>query len=148
LLHLGLRAAVVVSPYEFKQGLTLKISAHYPLKRTKINNIHKHNHIFLSLKGEDIYMEKNTVSAEMLSQMNLPQGITIREFYESDFPEIQSLYEKEGWLTVIKRPEEAMKAWKNSNLVLVALYDNRVCGVIRGFTDTEITTYIIGTEIR
>jgi hypothetical protein len=32
LLHLGLRAAVVVSPYEFKQDLTLKISAYYHTK--------------------------------------------------------------------------------------------------------------------
>lgn len=79
----------------------------------------------------------------ILSNISLPKGFYIREFKENDFSYIQKIYETEGWLTIIKRPNDAIKAFKNSDIVLVILYEGSIAGVLRGLTDTEITTYII-----
>lgn len=87
-------------------------------------------------------LENKNISS-MLNEMSISKGFNIRLFQEEDFKEIQKLYENEGWMTVVKRPEDGLKAWKNSNLALVALQDNKITGVVRAFTDTEITTYII-----
>lgn len=84
--------------------------------------------------------KKNTA---ILSQIPMPEGFSIRMFEEKDFSFIQELYKKEGWVTILKRPEDALKAWKNSNLVLVAIHNDKIIGVIRALTDTEITTYVI-----
>ena len=69
--------------------------------------------------------------------------IKVRYFKEDDYEEIQELYKNEGWNTIIKRPEDGLKAFKNSNASLVATLDEKIVGVLRGFTDTQITTYII-----
>ena len=99
----------------------------------------------------NLHLEKQKIST-ILSDMNIHKDINIRLFEEGDFKEIQRLYEKEGWMTIVKRPEDGLKAWKNSNLVLVALQQDKIVGVVRAFTDTEITTYIIellvGEEFR
>ncbi|WP_346930109.1 GNAT family N-acetyltransferase [Clostridium sp.] len=87
-------------------------------------------------------MDKLTLTEELIGQVKLPKGIYIREFTEVDFSSIQVLYEKEGWMTFLKRSEDALKAWKNSNIALVALDGNIIVGLIRALTDGEITTYI------
>jgi len=87
-------------------------------------------------------MNKLTLTEELIGQVKLPKGIYIREFIEMDFSSIQVLYEKEGWMTFLKRSEDALKAWKNSNIALVALDGNIIVGLIRALTDGEITTYI------
>ncbi|WP_346938829.1 GNAT family N-acetyltransferase [uncultured Clostridium sp.] len=87
-------------------------------------------------------MNKLTLTEELIEQVKLPKGIYIREFTEMDFPSIQVLYEKEGWMTFLKRSEDALKAWENSNITLVALDGDIIVGLIRALTDGEITTYI------
>jgi len=87
-------------------------------------------------------MDKLTLTEELIGQVKLPKGICIRQFNETDFSSIQILYEKEGWMTFLKRSEDALKAWKNSNIALVALDGNIIVGLIRALTDREITTYI------
>lgn len=79
----------------------------------------------------------------ILSQTDTAKGINLREFRSEDFPTIQRIYEKEGWLTVIKRPEDALKAWLNSHPAIVAEYNGEIVGAIRTLSDTEITTYIV-----
>lgn len=87
-------------------------------------------------------MNKLTLTEDLIGQVKLPKGIYIREFTEMDFPSIQVLYEKEGWMTFLKRSEDALKAWENSNITLVALDGDIIVGLIRALTDGKITTYI------
>ncbi|WP_346913251.1 GNAT family N-acetyltransferase [Clostridium sp.] len=87
-------------------------------------------------------MNKLTLTEELIGQVKLPKGIYIREFTEMDFYSIQVLYQKEGWMTFLKRSEDALKAWENSNITLVALDGDIIVGLIRALTDGEITTYI------
>lgn len=68
--------------------------------------------------------------------------LKIRTYRENDFTKIQDLYKKEGWLTVIKREDDAKLAFKNSNIVLVATFDDNIIGFLRALSDTQITTYI------
>lgn len=75
-------------------------------------------------------------------QVKLPQEILIRHFIEGDFPLIKNLYEKEGWMTFINRENDALQAWKNSTVTLVALDGNNVVGLLRALSDEKITTYI------
>lgn len=79
----------------------------------------------------------------VLSNITMPKGFYIREFEENHFPYIQKIYENEGWLTIVNRPNDGLKAFKNSDIALVAIYEDKVVGVVRGLTDTEITTYIV-----
>jgi len=87
-------------------------------------------------------MNKFILTEELIRQVKLPKGIYIRQFITTDFSSIQILYEKEGWMTFLKRSEDALKAWKNSNITLVALDGDIIVGLIRALTDGEITTYI------
>lgn len=87
-------------------------------------------------------MNKLILTEELIRQLKLPKGIYIRQFKEIDFSSIQVLYEKEGWMTFLKRSEDALKAWENSNITLVALDGDIIVGLIRALTDGEITTYI------
>lgn len=90
---------------------------------------------------------KNQMNSEdiksILSNITMPEGFHIRKFEENYFSQIQKIYENEGWLTILNRSDDALKAFKNSDIVLVAIYEDKVAGVVRGLTDTEITTYII-----
>ncbi|WP_341349684.1 GNAT family N-acetyltransferase [Clostridium hydrogeniformans] len=52
------------------------------------------------------------------------------------------MYEQEGWMTFINREHEALQAWKNSTITLVALDGNNVVGLVRALSDKKITTYI------
>jgi len=87
-------------------------------------------------------MNKFILTEELIRQVKLPKGIYIRQFKETDFSSIQVLYEIEGWMTFLKRSEDALKAWENSNITLVALDGEIRVGLIRALTDREITTYI------
>lgn len=87
-------------------------------------------------------MNKLPISEDLASQISLPQGISVRQFIEADFPLIQKLYKQEGWLTFINRPEDALAAWKSSNITLVAVDGDTVVGLVRALTDEKITTYI------
>jgi len=83
-------------------------------------------------------MNKLTLTEELIGQVKLAKGIYIRQFNETDFSSIQILYEKEGWMTFLKRSEDALKAWKNSNIALVALDGNIIVGLIRALTGMGI----------
>jgi len=87
-------------------------------------------------------MEELFISQAILSKINLPEGIFIRSFIEGDFTSIQKLYETEGWMTAVKRPEDSLKAWKNSTIALVAVEGENIVGLVRALTDGEVTTYI------
>lgn len=91
---------------------------------------------------EGINMIKHPINEELLSQINLPKGILIRKFVETDFPLIQELYKQEGWMTFINRSDMALEAWKNSTISLVAIDNDVVVGLVRALTDRNITTYI------
>ncbi|MBE6013435.1 MAG: GNAT family N-acetyltransferase [Lachnospiraceae bacterium] len=87
-------------------------------------------------------MGKQDIKEELLSSVKLPEGILIREFLEEDFPSIQKLCEKEGWLSYVKREEDTLRAWKNASIGLIALHEGKIVGLVRALTDGEITTYI------
>jgi len=87
-------------------------------------------------------MSKHPITEKLLLQVKLPQGVTIRQFIESDFPLIKRLYEQEGWMTFINREADAFDAWKNSTITLIAVDGSQVIGLVRGLTDGKITTYI------
>lgn len=87
-------------------------------------------------------MNELIIAGKILEQVNLSEDIFIRKFIESDFPLIQALFEKEGWMTIVKWPHEGLEAWKNSTITLVAFEGDKVIGAIRALTDKEITTYI------
>ncbi|MEG3042670.1 MAG: GNAT family N-acetyltransferase [Clostridium sp.] len=87
-------------------------------------------------------MNKVTLTEDIILQSELPNGISIRQFLETDFPSIQLLYEREGWMTFIKREKAALNAWKNSSIALVVVDENMIIGLLRGLTDGEVTTYI------
>jgi GNAT superfamily N-acetyltransferase len=72
----------------------------------------------------------------------ITEEIYIRQFIETDFPLVQQLYEKEGWMTFIRRKEDALRAWKNSTIALVAVDGDWIIGLVRALTDGEITTYV------
>lgn len=75
-------------------------------------------------------------------QVKSPKGILIRQFIETDFPLIKNLYEREGWMTFINREHDALQAWKNSTITLVAIDGKNVIGLVRALSDGKITTYI------
>lgn len=87
-------------------------------------------------------MNQATISQALLSQLALPEGITIRAFIESDFPWLQKLYEKEGWMTLVNRPGDGLMAWSHSSIACIALHDDRIIGCIRAISDGSISTYI------
>jgi len=87
-------------------------------------------------------MNKPTITEDLISGMKLPKEILIRPFVETDFPLVQRLYEKEGWMTFIKRKEDSLKAWKSSSISLVAVDGKVIVGLVRALTDGQITTYI------
>jgi len=87
-------------------------------------------------------MNYSYIDEEIRSRINLPEGISIRKFVESDFSEIQSLYQSEGWMTFVKRSQDGLTAWRNSPIALVAVEGDIIVGLVRGITDGEITTYI------
>lgn len=87
-------------------------------------------------------MENLEITKDLISEVKLPKGILIRQFVEKDFSSVQRLYEKEGWMTFIKRKEDSLKAWKSSSISLVATDGEIIVGLVRALTDGEITTYI------
>ena len=87
-------------------------------------------------------MNRSNITEDLISGVKLSKEILIRQFVETDFPLIQMLYEKEGWMTFIKRKEESLKAWKSSSISLVAVDGEEIVGLVRALTDGEITTYI------
>lgn len=87
-------------------------------------------------------MNKTSTSEYLDLQVKLPQGILIRQFTEADFPLIKNLYEQEGWMTFINRELDALQAWKNSTVALVAIDGNNIVGLVRALSDGKIITYI------
>jgi len=87
-------------------------------------------------------MNKSEMTEDLVSEVKLTKGILTRPFVEKDFPLVQRLYEKEGWMTFIKRSEDSLKAWKSSAISLVAVDGEGIVGLLRALTDGEITTYI------
>ena len=77
-----------------------------------------------------------------LMAMKLPEDVQLRCWMEEDFPFIQRLSRLEGWTTPLRRPEEALVAWRNSWPALVVAQRENVIGFVRGMTDGEVTTYI------
>ena len=86
--------------------------------------------------------DKAAQIAFLLKDLNLPDGINLREWAPADFPVIQALSSAEGWTTPQSRPVEALRAWQNSWPVLVLTADEKIIGFLRALSDGEITTYI------
>lgn len=86
--------------------------------------------------------ERQHQLAAALSQITLPQGITIRAWSEADFPAIQRLSSAEGWTSPTQRPSDSLYAWQHSWPALVAVEGENVVGFVRGITDGAITMYI------
>lgn len=91
-----------------------------------------------SIRGR--FMDKDADSLNNNSENR--KVIILREFKVEDFKEIQKLYEGESWNSIIDRPEDGLEAWRNSSLTMIAELDGSIIGLIRGFTDKNITTYI------
>lgn len=81
---------------------------------------------------------------DALSEAELPDGIAIRAWLETDFPVIQQLSLAEGWPTPTQRPEHSLISWRNAwpALVAVDMQTGSVIGFARGLTDGEVTTFI------
>jgi ribosomal protein S18 acetylase RimI-like enzyme len=79
--------------------------------------------------------------AEVLTQMALPAGISIRAWAAADMPTIQYLSDLHGWPTQ-HTPEQVLASWRNAWPAIVATTDAGVVGYLRGFTDGAITTYV------
>lgn len=87
-------------------------------------------------------MENNFINNTLISKIKLPQGVIVRKFNETDFSYIQNLYEEEGWMTFINRDKDSLEALLNSSISLVATKEDKIVGLVRGFTDGNITTFI------
>lgn len=87
-------------------------------------------------------MEDNIISDKSLFNIKLIQGVSVRGFKESDFSSIQNLYKEEGWMTFINRDKDSLESWKNSSIAIVAVEGEQIVGLVRGFTDGNITTFI------
>lgn len=79
---------------------------------------------------------------DIINKIDIPKGIVVKEFNEIYFHGMQELYREEGWMTFLNRTDEAKKAWKNSQIALVVLKNNKVVGLLRAITDGYITTYL------
>ncbi|HEY4383078.1 MAG TPA: GNAT family N-acetyltransferase [Ktedonobacteraceae bacterium] len=77
-----------------------------------------------------------------LAQVQLPSGITIHAWHDTDFPAIQRISDAEGWTSPTQRPTDSLLAWQHSWPALVAVEDDMVVGFVRGLTDGSITLYI------
>lgn len=71
-----------------------------------------------------------------------PNGVTIRDWQDSDFPAIQRLSEAEGWPSPTQRAAESLHSWHHAQIALVAVIDDEIVGFLRGLSDGAITTYI------
>ncbi|WP_291581053.1 GNAT family N-acetyltransferase [Clostridium sp. UBA6640] len=87
-------------------------------------------------------MEDYIINDKSLFNIELIQDVSVRRFKESDFSSIQNLYKEEGWITFINRDKDALEAWKNSNIAIVAVEGDKIVGLVRGLTDGNITTFI------
>ena len=79
---------------------------------------------------------------DVLAQMAMPVGLTIRAWTEADFTGIQRLSDREGWTTPSKRPDDALRSWHQSWPALVAWEHQEMVGFFRALTDGYVTTYI------
>jgi predicted N-acetyltransferase YhbS len=77
-----------------------------------------------------------------MTQVQLPDGITIRPWQAEDFAVVKALSTAQGWTTPQTRPESAMGAWRTSWPTLVACNDSEVIGFLRAISDGHVTTYI------
>ena len=77
-----------------------------------------------------------------LTDMRLPENVTIRAWNKSDYSAIRDLALAENWTTLTERPEDGMQAWKNSWPALVAMHDDEVIGFLRAITDEAVTLYV------
>ncbi|WDV48055.1 GNAT family N-acetyltransferase [Clostridiaceae bacterium M8S5] len=80
--------------------------------------------------------------SSVLTNYNLPDGITVETYDERYFEAIQKLYEEEGWMTFIEREDDAKNAWVSSQVALIVLKNGIVIGFMRALSDELITTYI------
>lgn len=69
-------------------------------------------------------------------------GLTIRQYEEKDFLEINLLNQAEAWTTLVEMREDTKRAWANSQVAFVAEWDDKIAGCLRGLTDGSITLYI------
>src|ERR1051326_6783768 len=76
------------------------------------------------------------------STLELPYGVSIRFWEESDFPAVQRLSAAEGWPTTLERADAALAAWRRSWPALVVVAAQEVVGFCRALSDGSVTTYI------
>ena len=65
-----------------------------------------------------------------------------RNWEEIHFNEIVSVYESVNWTNYTKDIDSLLKAFKNSSLVLLAIENDRVIGVLRSISDTVSIHYL------
>lgn len=77
-----------------------------------------------------------------LTEMQLPENVTIRAWSDADYPAVSDLAHAEKWTTLTDRPQDGLRAWQNSWPALVATYGNEVIGFLRALTDETVTMYV------
>ncbi|MBN9392644.1 MAG: GNAT family N-acetyltransferase [Chloroflexi bacterium] len=80
--------------------------------------------------------------ASIVTNLPLPEGVTIRGWTEADFPAIYALSEAEGWNSPRIPQSQTLESWRNSWPVLVIVHEETVIGFLRAMTDYAIATYI------
>lgn len=68
--------------------------------------------------------------------------IVIRPYETADLSSIMKLLKDESWTTLAADPDRFNQAMKGSAPVLVALYNDEICGYIRCITDQVITLLV------
>src|SRR5258706_5972510 len=77
-----------------------------------------------------------------VSQLVLPDQISIRAWQEADYTAVCELAVAEGWTTLHDRPADGLLAWKHSWPVLVVMHDRNLIGFLRALTDEAVTLYV------
>lgn len=74
--------------------------------------------------------------------MNPQEGVSIRQYQESDFPAIHKLNKQQQWNNLVAKEQDLKQAWANSNVAVVAEIEGQLIGCLRGLTDGFVSLYI------
>ena len=70
------------------------------------------------------------------------EAIQVRSFQENDFQTVKELNKQEGWNNLVKKHDESLCSWLNSEPALIAVDGDEVIGFLRGLTDGAVTLYV------
>lgn len=80
--------------------------------------------------------------SRVLPALAVSSGVLLRPFRREDYPVIQSLCDKEGWMTLAGQPNKGLQAWMNSWPALVAVKNGEIIGFLRALSDAHVSTYV------